>query len=299
MSEIFYIIASDANQTLQADIAPTLGGHCVNLRACQNGNCFPILEDVPFNRILASPTSYGCPILAPYAGRVANQSFTWQSQTYRVPQPRHGLVRHQVWQVIKYDNTHIACNTIVSPLFPPDFFPYHFSMRSEYTINATDLTIALQLNNLGQPFPYSIGLHPYFHLPQNGIKLYAPTAEHLILNQDLIPTGRTMPVTSPLDFRAGQLVTQSAKLDDFFTSLDLNQTKQTACSLVYQTNHRQITTSLTFNPQDFPCLCIYKPPERDAICVEPYTNAPNAFDQILGDQTVSLSVKISTQIEAL
>jgi len=206
----------------EATILPEHGANCVRLTRTAAGVVQPVLEDVPFERTLKSPTSYGMPILFPYAGRVAGGQFSVRGKTYRVEPSRHGLVRQRPWEVAERSMSRLTCRTTVTPSDDAAVFPFHFSMQVGYYLGQFGLTVAAKVTNHGGPFPYTFGLHPYFHAPHraDGVRgrVAIPAHRRWELNAERLPTGQLIAVEERYDFRQGRTVTIGETFDDVYTN---------------------------------------------------------------------------------
>lgn len=233
----------------------------------------PLLEDVQLEGILQAPTSYGMPILFPYAGRVSDGQFAWRGKTYYLDPVRHGLVRQRPWKIVERSNEKVICQITVTPLGTAMAFPFHFTLRVTYELGGQGLRVFTKATNDGEPFPYTFGFHPYLHFP-TGSSLSVPAAKRWLLSDEKIPIGDLTEVANAYDLRLAQVLSDRPILDDIFTELGSNQQGMVRCCLSSYFGE----TMLTFSATEYPHLCIYTPPGRTVVCLEPYTGAPDAFN---------------------
>ncbi len=274
---ISYPAETETALAWQADIMPEHGGHCVRLNAWSGGSQLPVLEDVPLETIIKSPTSHGCPILFPYAGRLANGTFHWQGKKYQDHPLRHGLVRHRPWAVIEKSASQLTCATTVEPAPASSTFPFHFTMQAKHELSRQGLMIHLSVHNLGCTFPYSCGVHPYLHRGR-GCQIKVSAEQHLELDVNQIPTGGIHPVRGAYDLRAWQILAPDLHYDDIFTGLPHRSITWSQAVVLYDIMDGCAYTSFLVDHRAFPFLCLYTPPQRHAVCIEPYTSAPDALN---------------------
>lgn len=256
-------------QLWKATILPECGANCLRLAYTD----IPLLEDVRLERILQRPTSYGMPILFPYAGRVSGGQFAWQGRTYHLDPIRHGLVRQHSWEVVEYSNERMVCQTVVIPIDGAMAFPFHFTLRVTYELGEQGLKVSTKAINEGEPFPYTFGFHPYLNCPA-GSSLSIPAAKRWLLSDEKIPLGDLTEVANIYDLRFAQALTSQTIFDDIFTEFSSDQQGMVHCSLISCFGE----TTLAFSAKEYPHLCVYIPPERTAACLEPYTGVPDAFN---------------------
>lgn len=259
----------------EAVILPEHGANCVRLTRTHGGVVQPVLEDVALEQVFKSPTSYGMPILFPYAGRIAGGQFSWRGTTYRAEPNRHGLVRQRPWEVIYRTDNLLACQTTVRSTLEGGF-PYHFCASVNYRLNDAGLTMAVLVTNQGAAFPYTFGLHPYFHASAAGA-VQVPARQRWALDNDRIPTGQLLDVSGDDDLRHGRMLLGKA-FDEVLTDLVLDTAVKpmVTCAITTGTG----ATHVRFLGRDYSHVCIYAPLGRSAVCIEPYTGAPDAFHHL-------------------
>lgn len=256
-------------QLWEAIILPECGANCVRLTYTG----IPVLEDVSLEQIRQTPTSYGIPILFPYAGRVANGQFSWQGKTYHLDPARHGLVRQRPWEIVERSDERIVCQITVVPLDRPSAFPFHFTLRVTYELGEQGFRVFTKATNDGEPFPYTFGFHPYFHCP-TGSSLRVPAAKRWLLSDKMIPLGKIIEVVDIYDLRLGKTLTSQLMFDDIFTELSNDRQGMVCCSIISRFGE----TILAFSIKEYPQVWVYTPPGRTAVGLEPYTSIPDAFN---------------------
>jgi len=103
------------------------------------------------------------PVLFPIVGKLRNNEYEWQGQTYHLPQ--HGFARDQVFEVHsrRTDRLTLALKAHVDTR---QAYPFSFELRITHALQSNRLEVIYQVFNHGDgPMPFSIGAHPAFRCP--------------------------------------------------------------------------------------------------------------------------------------
>ena len=147
-----------------------------------------------------------------------------------------------------------------------NLFPYRHELRLTATVKDDCLTIATTVRATGPDrVPISFGFHPYMRIPDSSRttwRLELPPADHLLLDDKMIPTGDTQP--APRDgIELGE-----SNWDDAYKPHD-----QPAR---YAVTDGRRTLEVTFD-EGFADSQIYAPPGKDVVCFEPMAAPTNAL----------------------
>lgn len=287
------ITISDRNAGSSAEILPGLGFNCFRFTTVEHGQPVEWLwSDPQFTTGTTRPSRSGIPLLFPHPGRVAGAEFQWEGQTYRL-EPMdgqgngiHGFVHTRPWRVIEQGESRVKGEFQASVDAPellaagPDRageWPADFRISAEYSIAGSKLTLRLDVENPSDlTLPFSLGAHPYFRVPQSG-----PSADACLVKmpisqrweiEHLLPTGRKQPLENAGAYAAGIPFGQ-LELDDPFSGLAVKDGKVEA-SVTDPAGKTRLT--LRFD-STFREIVAFTPPHRGAICIEPYTAAPDAI----------------------
>jgi aldose 1-epimerase len=172
--------------------------HCVSLRHDGEELLADVTEHVP-----DTPWAGGIPLLHPWANRLGAFAYTVGGTTVDLRRddlyleehelPLHGL-RAAVsgWETEHAGGTRLVAGRDVDlPGFP---FPHR--VRVEAELSPTTLTLTTTIAAGERPVPVTFGYHPFFRLP--GVPraewiIALPVAEHLAVDERLIPTGERAP----------------------------------------------------------------------------------------------------------
>jgi aldose 1-epimerase len=186
-----------------------------------------------------APGLNGIPLLWPYANRLDEQAFyangvkysfdTGLGNTGRGAVPIHGYVTNATeWKVVE-SRADANAAWITSRLefyrYPryAAQFPFAHVLTMTYRLADGALEVRTAIENLSsEPMPVAIGFHPYFQLtdaPRENWTLSVPARTHWKLDERLIPSGETEPITAFLpEPRAVPLRTTA--LDNVFGDLE-------------------------------------------------------------------------------
>jgi aldose 1-epimerase len=270
----------------EAEILPGLGFNCFRFTTLSSGRTVEWLwSDPQFRTGSTRPSRSGIPLLFPHPGRVAGAAFDWEGKHYSLEATDglgnaiHGFVHTRPWRVVEQFSDRVKGEfqpTIDDPSIL-DRWPADFRLSAEYMIGATTLTLRLSVENPSRAtLPFSLGAHPYFRVPQAG-----PNADACIVQmpisqrwevENLLPTGRKRPLDNAAAYASGRPFGE-LHLDDPFSGLSGRDAK-----VVASVEDPAGRTRLTLRFDDtFREIVTFTPPHREAICIEPYTAAPDAI----------------------
>ena len=285
-----YYIQQDGKAV--AEIVPALGNNCYAFKVA-DGDTWLNLIDAPSDlaTLEERPTAYGNPILFPFPNRIRNGTWQFEGETYQFdkepasPTTIHGLLLNLPYRV----ESHVADGngaTLVCSLNSQDFpdvgrqYPFPFRIEITYTVKDAVLTMGIAIKNTGdRNMPMGFGIHPYFSTNLTGTAdasralITVPAAKYWELDDVLVPTSKQNDVTGTLDLRGGQPFGE-LKLDHVFTDVQWVDGVSRCRIENRDTGHTLVMESDAI----FRELVVYTPPDRDAICFEPYTCPTDAIN---------------------
>lgn len=277
----------DADSGASARILPGLGFNCCSFEVPSAEGRLELLWSVAgFAEGNHSPSGSGIPILFPFPGRIPGAVLHWQDQDYQLVandglgNAIHGFVLDRPWRILDQSDRHVV-GQFQASIDEPELlncWPADFCITTTYEVHGSALQGRYLLENPDdRPLPCGLGAHPYFRLPLGGpqrddCQIRVPVSaqwqlENLLASGEVVPLDSATDLTNGVDF--GQL-----QLDNVFTGLTF-QEKQ--CRATIQDPHSERTLCLTFNDMFQQCV-LYNPPHREAICIEPYSCVPGAFE---------------------
>jgi aldose 1-epimerase len=218
----------------------------------------------------------GIPLLHPWANRLGGFSYSvdgvevsLDADSPEIRLEEHGLPVHGLvsalhdWQVVESGDTRLVAGRELRGLAE---FP--FDHRVEVAAELADhrLTLTTTVTPTGsRAVPIAFGHHPYFVLP--GVpraewEIELPVDEHLLLDENLIPTGEREPAGS-LDGPLGDRT-----FDDGYT------VDPAGVTFVLTGGGRSIRVEFQ---SGYPYAQVFAPEVEDVICFEPMTAPADAL----------------------
>ncbi len=227
----------------------------------------------------------------------------------------HGFVYNRPWRVIDQTPGGATGEFHASRDDPQlaSLWPGDFRIRACYEVHRGGLTCTLTIDNPGdRPLPWGLGTHGYFRLPlgregdRDRCIVSVPARSFWELG-GMLPTGRKLLADGPRGVQGG-LPFGQMQLDDVFTDLEplatgkhglpadpgatgkeslpvepdaghgptspARATGRVMCRIIDPDNGRRLL--VVFDSLFRECV-VFNPPHREAVCIEPYTCAPDAF----------------------
>jgi aldose 1-epimerase len=149
-------------------------------------------------------------------------------------------------------------------------FPHTLTMTHRLRDGAVEVETSIE-NHGAEAMPVGIGFHPYFRLHdahRDQWHVHLAARDHLVLNQQLIPTGERKPVefADPHSLSTGQL-------DDVFANLIRDPDGRARFHV--EAGRERITVA--YGPK-YTVAVVYAPKGQDFICFEPMSAITNAFN---------------------
>lgn len=212
-------------------------------------------------------THGGCAVLLPYAGRVRNGTYVYQGKRYSLPKNNegnaiHGFLKDTELQVIRKEGSAIELGTSLEH----SGYPTVLGVKVRYEISQYNLSVSCTATNSGKlKAPLSIGFHPYF-LGKEWELSHKCNVTKLNMVDGLFPDGETI----PFDFN-GKKFGVKKKFDDCFSF---------SCNALLKTE----SYKLEIRKRRMPYVVVFNGrwAENRSVAFEPYTSAPDAFNNGIG-----------------
>ena len=147
-------------------------------------------------------------ILAPFYGRMLNDSYTFDGIPYLLDASDihavSGLVSREKFQVTSIDindesaNIVLTCDKLIAS--PVTCYPFDVLISVSYKLFGRKLQVEISGKNVGKiPAPFACGWHPYFRLSEKGIDSLAlslPFEKLILTDSAYIPYGNEMTYSS-------------------------------------------------------------------------------------------------------
>lgn len=215
------------------------------------------------------------PVLFPFVGRLKEDSFRYQGNTY--PMGQHGFARDSKFSV------HERLTDSITFILAPnghfkDVYPFLFELQLTYQLFENQLSVIYKVKNLDEnTMYYSIGGHPGFNVPLTEgeafedyyVKMAPETSrERLLLEGPYLAADKALEVEQnkfPLQ--------RELFLND---AIILKTPEPTTVTLASKKGEHGVTMSY----EDFDYLGIWTKPQQDAtyVCLEPWCGLADRSD---------------------
>jgi aldose 1-epimerase len=204
---------------------------------------------------------WGCFLMAPWPGRLANGRFDWHGRTVQLRRTHgrhaiHGLTWNRQWSVDRATGD----EAVLSVDLPRDEWPMVGRVRQRISLTPTSLRLEAEIDG-GEPMPAALGWHPWFR--SRGDPRLRVDAASILVTERMIPTGASTAVRGRSDLRSGPALGRRR--------LDLTYLAASSPAVV---TWPDLELEIAFEPTPAP-LVVYTP--RDSLCVEPMTAIPNSL----------------------
>lgn len=203
LGDVFSLSWSDQTTTLTAEVTEVAAG----LRSLRvNGAA--IVPEYPVDA--PRPFASGI-ILAPWANRIRDGRWErdgvshqlWITEVVR-NNAIHGLLRFAPYAVAARTESAI---TLTATIYPQAGYPYLLENRVTYSLGADGLTVAQEIENVGDgSAPVMLGAHPFLTIPgvhPREVTLTGPSTTVMTVDERLLPTG-SVPAEGQFDLSSGQ-----------------------------------------------------------------------------------------------
>jgi aldose 1-epimerase len=272
------------------EVWPAYGFNCLRWRA--NGQ--DLLYSAADWHENPLPTRSGVPILFPFPNRIRDGVFKHRGRTFQLPKNDsahanaiHGFAPRNSWRMFGYGadahgawvHADFQLSTEASEV--DNLWPGDAMLSVVYRLRPDRMRIEMRVRNMAdEPFPFGVGLHPYFRLPGNDrdIARYMldMPARSIWPLKDNLPVGEKRPIPDQLNWNRPHVI-GSTQLDTVYTDLGVLRSDDGGLLLRAAISHEDRPGSLEiWTTADFREIVLFTPPHRNAICVEPYTCVTDA-----------------------
>ena len=212
-------------------------------------------------------THGGCAVLLPYAGRIRNGTYTYQGKKYLLPKNDEGNAIHGFLKdaLMKISRKSASAVELQTPLVHQGY-PSALDVEIKYEIFESVLSVKCKVTNVGNvEAPVSIGFHPYFLGAEWEIS-HECEVEKLEMVDKLFPDGKR----NPYKFN-GLKHGSEDQFDDCYCF---------PCGVTLKTESYRLKMS----KENMSYVMVYngKWAEERSVALEPYTSAPDAFNNGIG-----------------
>src|SRR3954451_4744326 len=225
-------------------------------------------------------------LLAPWPNRIRDGRYSFDGRDLQLSlsepaahNATHGLVRWAAWTVEEQTPHSVS---LVYRLMAQTGYPWTVDLHVVHDLSADGLTVTVTATNLSnRRAPYAVGAHPYLTAgsgPVDAWELTLPAATRLVVDEQMIPTGREDVRDTDLDFRMTRPI-RTTSLDTAFTDLSADADGRVEVAVrdpgsgegtaLWMDGHHHWLQ--VFTGDELPAHA------RESLAVEPMTAPPNAF----------------------
>lgn len=261
-----------SNDKIQIGVLPEIGGSISFFKYRQLENTVDILR--PFEKTPKGLDSNNASmfVMLPFCNRIRGGSFVYWGITRKmqknqagIPDPIHGDGWKSVWNIVDQTSTNLHLK--MSHNKSKGGFPFSYEGEIFYKLIDNKLTVTLSVKNLNPlPMPCGMGIHPFF-VKTKEVELNFPT--ELVWSNEADPIfDKPYKTPEAWDFKGGKAL-KNAVFDTCFSGFEGKAT------ISYP--NRGISVEIDTDNQ-FRHIVLYSPRGKGFFCLEPTTNASNAFN---------------------
>lgn len=212
------------------------------------------------------------PWLFPFIGRMKGGSYLHRGQRYAMPM--HGFAAKLAFDVLEQSPSHARLE-LLSSSATRQHYPFAFSLRVQYRLEAEGLHIKVELGNeSAEALPFALGFHPGFALPlqaSEGLDAWRlhferPEAQEVWrLGSEPLPLGLLNVDSEPMSWMAPACLQLRA---DLFArdALFFKHIRSRWVALVHRERGERLRLHLGGAPQ----LGLWARPGAPYVCIEPW-----------------------------
>ncbi len=234
--------------------------------------------------------------LFPWPGRIADGHYTFEGVQQQLPlsEPKtqnaiHGLTRWVNWSPILHEADRLVMDLT---LHAQVGYPFVLRLQQRFTLSDQGLEVQSTAHNIGAaPLPYGAGHHPYFTVGTdlvNDAILTVPARSYIRATERMLPV---LPLVSvegtPFDFRTPHQI-GDVVFDTGYGDL-IYEDGWAHVTFAAPSGKPSLTVSMdSTHPflQIFSGDTLHGAAKRRGLAIEPYTCAPDAFNNSLGLRTL-------------
>lgn len=251
-----------------AAVSPAAGGSLMYWRQGAEDLMRPALPEAAAEKAADKTAMFP---LVPYSNRIRGGYFiywgirrTVPKNHPTVPDPLHGEGWQTAWSVVKSSPNSV---TLAFEHNGKSGFPFAYEAEQTFTLEEDRLIVSISVTNKGGiPMPCGLGLHPFF--PKDDDTLVQFKTKTVWAHESAPPRERPIKTPPEWQFDKGLKISE-LELDTCFGGFDGK------AEISWPSRNRKINITAY---SDFGHIVIWSPAGENFFCVEPVTNANDAFN---------------------
>ena len=282
--------------TARADVWPALGMNCYRWRIAPQGQPLDVLYADPHLFDAPVPTRSGIPVLFPFPNRIRDGHYRWGGKEYRLPlndktdkNAIHGFPCRRPWRIVGQGADGASAwitgefQGSVDATDARHLWPADYRIRLTHRLQDQRLRLEMLVDNPDQvPLPFGLGYHPYLRVPlvPGSPPEHCWVESHVQAQWELVetlPTGKQLPL-DPNDNPVRRRRFIDLALDDLFRAVVPSGDSD---GLYGPASWSQSPEGIGIRlraSRDFRELVLFTHPNRQAVCLEPYTCITDAIN---------------------
>jgi len=207
------------------------------------------------------------PVLFPIVGRLRDDQFQYNEQTYRLTQ--HGFARDREFSLVEQEPGSLSLG-LTADHQSMEHYPFNFVFDIRFQLTDNMLTVDYNVQNKDQKnMPFSLGAHPAFTMPkivdkksqEYLLEFDKPETLERYLIKDGLQTGKTYPLMS----NESKLALHPKLFEE--DAIIFKGHQSSSVSLLEQSGGQKL---VEMSVKGFPYLGIWQKYGADFICIEPW-----------------------------
>lgn len=224
------------------------------------------------------------PVLFPAIGRSNKDEYRLNGQTYSMPQ--HGFVADEDFTV-DYHGPNMLTLTLTANERTKKMYPFDFTLKITFTLLSTGLAISFNVtNHSATTMPFSLGSHPAFNVPINGIGKFDNYRVEFIGAEG--PLKAYEIVKTPAPYRTGKQELLTNANSNIF---ELNyETFKPGLRIITNPGIKSVrlfspltSHEIQLDIDQFKNVCLWTKEDQDCpfLCIEPFNGLPDVLGELV------------------
>ena len=222
------------------------------------------------------------PVLFPAIGRSNKDEYILNGQTYSMPQ--HGFVADEDFTVSSHEPNILTLSLRANDR-TKEMYPFDFELKITFTLLSTGLSLSFNvINHSSETMPFSLGSHPAFNVPINGIGKFDDYRVDFVGAQDSLNVSEI--IKTPAPYRTGK---QESLTNSNGSFLHLNyETFKPGLRIVTNSGIKSVrlfspltSHQIQLDITQFNNICLWTKEDEDCsfLCIEPFNGLPDVLGE--------------------